>query len=222
MFYFGVLLNLPAWVVFPSSLWDKIYTVHAYAQSDIDKSTVLRVYIVMDDDCAQAAGNDKFSRLISMHMPLIDSWLPVMMHRVSDGVARSTRPWKSFDVDAFFLLLLSSMWLVLLFGTPIDVFRIHSDVPCVMFLGCCGKFTFFQFSLWFRQTAVEVRELGNLYLHLFMKCQSAQSINWSIIILLFVIIIILLLIIVLLVLLCYYNIYYYFRITNNNIFFIKM
>lgn len=109
-----------------------MYTVHTYAQSDLDKSTVLRVYIVMDDDCAQAAGNDKFSRLISMLMPLIDSWLPVMMHRVSDGVARSTRPWKSFDVDAFFLLLLS-MWLVLLFGTPIDVSRIHSDVPCVMF-----------------------------------------------------------------------------------------
>lgn len=40
-----------------------------------------------------------------MHMPLIDSWLPVMMHRVSDGVARSARPWKSFDVDAFFVVV---------------------------------------------------------------------------------------------------------------------
>lgn len=59
----------------------------------------------MDGDRAQTAGNDKFSYLISMHMPLIDSWLPVMMHRVSDGVARSTRPWKSFDVDAFFVVV---------------------------------------------------------------------------------------------------------------------
>lgn len=61
------------------------------------KSTVLCIYIDMDV-LTQTTGKVKFSSFIPMHMTLIDSPLWVMMCSVSQCVAHSSRPRRSFDV----------------------------------------------------------------------------------------------------------------------------
>lgn len=89
------------------------------------KTTVLCLYIAMVV-FTWTTGNDKFSCFIPMHMTLIDSMLWVMMCSVSQSVAHSSRPWRSFDV-CFVLNVYTLLY-------------IRCDISCSMFRqNKCGE-----------------------------------------------------------------------------------
>lgn len=141
-------------------LWDK-----RQSKTSTSPSPQFSVFTTPWMAFTRTRGSDKFSHFIPLHIALIDSSLLVMMCSVSDRVAHSSRPWKSFDVcfvwNAYMLLY------------------IRRDISCIMFRLFVFSFSFSLFHLWKKETI----ELETMNLHwMSTDCWFNQSINQSVIV----------------------------------------